>query len=346
MWIAANDKALRYTGRIDWSREEEPVFVFPCTSVELCFSGAVLRIHVKNSNVYWENYLGVLADGVQSCHYLKNSGETVITLSMPESETNRHQVMLFKRQDSCHEIRILGFELGEGEQLFALPPRSERRIEVYGDSVSAGEVSEATDYVGREDPVHQGGYSNSWYSYAWMTARRLGAQLHDIAQGGIALRDRTGWFCEPEQIGMETVWNTVRYHPALGKRMQWDFSKYVPQAVIVALGQNDSHPEDYMKQAYEGEQAECWRERYRSFLRELRGVYPKAEIICCTTLLQHDASWDRAIGEVVASLADDGITQYLFRRNGAATPGHLRISEAEEMAEELAAYIESREIDW
>ena len=31
-------------------------------------------------------------------------------------------------------------------------PLPERKIEVYGDSVSAGEVSEAVDYTGEEDP--------------------------------------------------------------------------------------------------------------------------------------------------------------------------------------------------
>ena len=31
---------------------------------------------------------------------------------------------------------------------------------------------------------------------------------------------------------------------------------------------------------------------------------------------------------------------FLYRRNGAGTPGHIRIPEAEEMAEELAGYIE------
>ena len=76
-------------------------------------------------------------------------------------------------------------------------------MEVFGDSVSCGEVSEALEYVGKPDPEHDGEYSNSWYSYAWMTARMLNAQIHDIAQGGIALLDGQGWFHEPDQIGME-----------------------------------------------------------------------------------------------------------------------------------------------
>ena len=102
---------------------------------------------------------------------------------------------------------------GDGERLLPLKPLSGRRIEVYGDSVSAGEVSEAVDYVGKQDPVQNGGYSNSWYSYAWITARKLKAQIHDIAQGGIALMDRIGWFQEPNQIGMESVWDKVHYNP-------------------------------------------------------------------------------------------------------------------------------------
>ena len=40
-------------------------------------------------------------------------------------------------------------------------------------------------------------------------------------------------------------------------------------------------------------------------------------------------------------MEDEEITQHLFKRNGRGTPGHLRISEAKEMAEELAAYIEN-----
>ena len=87
-----------------------------------------------------------------------------------------------------------------------MPPR---RIEVYGDSVSAGEVSEAVDYVAKSDPEHNGEYSNSWYSYAWIAARKLDAQLHDIAQGGVALLDNTGWYHEPDYIGMEHVWNKI-----------------------------------------------------------------------------------------------------------------------------------------
>lgn len=341
MRIAPNEDKLVYSGRIDWSCREEPLFVFPCTSVSMRFTGLVLKVFLRNRRVYWENYLGCILDGTQTAIRLPENGEVCLEIGVEENGRDYHDLMLFKRQDACHEFAFLGMEIGDGEMVLDMPERTNRRIEVYGDSVSAGEVSEAVAYTGKSDPLHNGEYSNSWYSYAWMTARKLKAEIHDIAQGGIALLDGTGWFCEPQAVGMETVWDKVRYHPVIGEVTKWDFSRYIPQVVIVAIGQNDSHPIDYMAEDREGIRAGIWRERYRDFLKRLREVYPDAYLVCCTTLLCHEEAWDWSIGEVVREMEDARISQYLFRRNGNGTPGHLRIAEAKEMAEELVAYIES-----
>ena len=341
MWVCANDARIRYTGRIDWNVETEPMWVFPGTSAELRFTGNVLRIHVENFSEYWQNYLGCILDQVQSAFYLKRSGETVIEVGVPENGSGEHHVLFFKRQDSCHEMKILGFEIGDGEKLLDLPPAPERRIEVYGDSVSAGELAEAIDHTGETDPEHEGGFSNCWYSFPWMTARMLGAQLHDIAQGGIALMDGQGWFHRPQQTGMETAWDKINHNTVFGEMTKWDFSGYEPQVVIVALGQNDNYPDDYMKEDFYCQMADKWRDHYKEFLKKLRGVYPDARIICCTTILQHDKSWDDAIEQVVNSVKDKKISHFLFSRNGAATPGHPRIPEQYEMAREMADYIEN-----
>lgn len=53
------------------------------------------------------------------------------------------------------------------------------------------------EYTGKPDPEHNGQYSNSWYSHAWMTARRLDAEIHDIAQEALHF-DGTGWFHAPD----------------------------------------------------------------------------------------------------------------------------------------------------
>lgn len=351
MRIMPQHKNLQYSGRIDWSDKDAPVFVYPCTSVRMRFTGELLKVYVRNNRDCWDNYLGCILDGEQTKFRLPDAGEAVVEIPVnaPERKTEEnsiHEILLFKRQDSCHEVIFLGFEIEDGSEVLPLPSKPERKIEVYGDSVSAGEVSEAMEYVGKADPEHSGEYSNSWYSYAWMTARKLGAQIHDVAQGGIALLDKTGWFHAPDYIGMESMWNKVRYNPVFGPAADWDFSEYTPQVVIVAIGQNDSHPEDYMKEDYNCERARRWRDGYGNLLKQIRGRYPQAWIVCITTLLKHDPSWDQSIEEVCRGLQDEKIRHFLFRRNGSGTPGHLRIPEAEEMAEELCAYIESLNIDW
>ena len=157
--------------------------------------------------------------------------------------------------------------------------------------------------------------------------------------------DHTGWFFEPNAVGMESAWDKVHYNPTFGNTTKWNFKQYTPDVVIVAIGQNDNHPDDYMKEEYNGERAMKWRSHYEMFLRNLRETYPNAQIVCITTLLEHDSSWDCSIDKVVKEMDDKKISHYLFKRNGKATPGHLRIPEAKEMADELAAYIENLSIE-
>lgn len=337
--VSWREPELDYCGRIDREREDGALMVYPASFVQIRFTGSGVRAVFTNIRSYWTSCMGWILDGQEYRGDLADQGQTVLTLGENLGE-GVHELCLFKRMDSCHMALFHGFLLSGDGRL--LPPGTlpERRIEVYGDSISAGEVSEALDYCGQPDPEHNGEYSNSYYSYAWLTARRLGARLHDVAQGGIALLDRTGYFNEPQARGMEWMYDKIQYHPNLCEPKQWDFTKYRPQVVILAFGQNDSHPEDYMAADYEGEAARRWRAAYGRFLDTLRGIYPRAHLICKTTILEHDPAWDRAIEQVVAEKGDPAIHYFAYSNNAAGTKGHVRRPEAERMAEELSAYIE------
>ena len=72
---------------------------------------------------------------------------------------------------------------------------------------------------------------------------------------------------------------------------------------------------------------------------KLMEIYPKAQIILCTTILEHHKNWDDSIDEVCKSLENERVHHFYFSNNGKGTPGHIRKPEAEKMADELAAYI-------
>lgn len=345
MRIQATDPRLSYSGRIAFE-DGKAIFVYPATYVKIRFCGKNIRALVDNNSQYWDNYVGVFVDGVQTKIRLENDATKIQNLVLAENLAEEaHEVMLFKRQDACHEMGFYGFEMEEAVILPA-EEKPKRKIEVYGDSVSAGEVSEALAYVGKEDPEwHCGELSNSYYSYAWTLARRLEAQLHDIAQGGIALLDGTGWYDAPNYMGMESVYGMVRYNRAFGSPIPWDFSKYTPNVVIVAIGQNDNHPTDYMATDKDGAAAERWKQHYESFVERLANIYPNAQIVLCTTILQHHQNWDLAIEEICRKMNHPRVHHFLFEANGCGTPGHIRRPEAEQMALELAVYLEGLNIE-
>lgn len=340
-WISPKDSALQYTGRIDFDDPLAPVFVYPYTSVRMRFTGPSVKILLKNRRECWNSTLGFVIDGKQGSVRIPEDDKPVCITLAEGLEKGEHDLFFFKRMDSCHMFYFYGFAVDRDAMVTAPEEKPERKIEVFGDSVSAGEVSEAVDYVGKPDPEHHGEYSNSYYSYAAMTARKLNAQLHNTAQGGIALLHRTGWFGAPELMGMEEMWDKIEYSPAFGITKRWDFSRYTPNVVVVAIGQNDSHPDDYMKEDYNGERAETWRRHYESLIRLLRETYPSALIVLSTTILEHDGNWDRSIQEVCERLKDPAVVHFRYSRNGCGTPGHIRIPEAEEMSSELSAFIKS-----
>ncbi len=331
---------LRYTGRIGMEDSSAPFFIYPCSSVALRMTGMTLKVALTNRHSYYENRLGVIINGEQSA-VLLTDGEQLIDLSDKLAE-GTNDVLLFKRQDCCHAYYLHGFVVNADAQLLSLPERPARRIEVYGDSVSAGEVSEAEFACAQPDPEgHNGRYSNSWLSYSWQAARRMNAELHDIATGGMALLDKTGYFYGPDYIGLESTWDKVNYYPPFGMSTPWDFTRWTPHVVVVAIGQNDHNPVNVMAEDYDSAASVHWRTEYRRFLGLLREKYPRAHIVCTTTILGHDAAWDRAIDACVNAMGDERIHHFLYSRNGCGTPGHIRGSEAAVMARELADFVEA-----
>ena len=342
-FVAAADPAVRYMGRIDRTDPEAPKIVFAGTSVTLRFVGTEISAVICNHRFYNKMELGLLVDGLES-KVCFDTDRQRFTLPLASGlEDKEHEVTLFKRQDATHYFDFYGFELnGEAEVLPALP-ESDRRMEFYGDSVTAGAVVEAVENVASNDPDDtQGVYDNAYHSYAMITARNLGAEINNVAQGGIAIFDGTGYYHMPETIGMETAYNKVCYFPEECGYTDWDFSQYTPQVVVFAVGQNDQHREGGDPDINDPAYRKSWKERYKEMIRDLRGHYPKACFIMLLTVLMHDPTWDKALDEIVAELrteGEDNISHLTFKRCGKATPGHPRLPEQYEMASELTAYI-------
>jgi hypothetical protein len=341
--VPHNSESLAFCGRIK-DKENSKEFIWPGSWVKIRFKGDSITALIKNSHSCYENSVGFLIDGEIQKKELPEGNE-VCAISATGLPFGEHELTLYKRMDLCHYFDFLGFVLGKDGEVLPAPPLPGRRIEAYGDSITCGEASEASGCAGKPDPDHQGELSNSFYSYAHMAAERLGACLHNNSQGGLALLDNTGYFLAPMSLGLESLYNKLRPNPQLGDIEPWDFS-FKPHVIILAIGQNDAYPDNYMASDYNCKASAYWRKRYLEFVKTLRKLNPHSAIICMTTILEHHPSWDDAIDEACLKLRDSSVHRFRFKKNGSGTPGHARKAEAEEMAEELAAFIESLDLDW
>lgn len=344
--IKMSDKRISYSGRINFDDENAPVFYYAGSSASFRFKGTALTVKI-NAVIYWgELSLGAVVDGKQCSVKLsaENNGKDIDVVIAENLENTEHNVTIYKQHAANQLLTLKGIEI-DGEMLDA-SEKPKLKMEVYGDSVCAGEVIEAADYVGKCDPEnHNSRYDNVWNSFVMQTARNIGAEIHNICQGGIALFDGTGYFHHPDYIGLESVYDKLCYFPE-GGLSQWDFSRYTPDIVVIAIGQNDKHngrtdsddinisDPDYRK---------VWKTAYIKMVRDLDKKYSSPKFVLTTTILMHDADWDNAIEEIKNELNEMGIKAYhnLFTRNGAATPGHPRLAEHNEMAGELTKFIEN-----
>lgn len=293
---------------------------------------------------------GVRVDGSAEIVVPTPKGRHLVpaVIGLPPGEK---EITLYRRSDNWDGPATLHHVLLDSDGSLREPPaRPTRRMECYGDSVTAGGGADAAGYEGMADNAvgllgGEDWVNNGFHSYAAMAARALGAEAHLLGIGGLAVLDGTGYHDGPENmLGWETTWDKIS--PLREGLQPWDFSQFRPHLVTVALGQNDGST------LAPGDEPvpDRWKARYREILEKLLKVHPEAAFLLFTTVLCHDLKWDRAIAETAQDLARTypgrKIEFLAFTRAGVGTPGHPRFAEQEEMAAELVAKIVSMELAW
>lgn len=338
--IMPSNPALYYQGRIEQKNPNAPVFYWPGSMVRFAFTGRKLSLCIENHRCYNASRLGCILDGVEHQILLSNAN-TPMEYEIPVDGNGSHTFTLFKRQDNPHYFTLRGITLEDSAQVLAVPQNTKLKLEFFGDSVTAGSVCEACEHVAQMDPpVYDSSFDNAWHSYAMQTARLLDAEVHLTAQGGIALLDGTGYF-DDGKYGMVTVYDKLCYLSYAPEMTSWDFNRYQPDVVVVAIGQNDQHRNGKDITPLPKEAEEEWVTAYVAFLQKLRGHYPAAKILLTLTLLQHDVYWEHLMDTICAHVTDPDVMRFRFTRTGRATPGHPRIPEHCEMACELTEFIRS-----
>ncbi|MBK9575851.1 MAG: hypothetical protein IPK50_21940 [Fibrobacterota bacterium] len=255
------DPSIRLLGRYGKDSYSPDIqWAWSASGAAITFSGTSCSIRMQAQSAIYS----VLVDGKETkvLDLSKTPNDTLFSLAtgLPQGT---HTVAVRLRTEAQHSLtRFRGFRI-DGTP--GTPPaESDRRIEFYGNSITCG--------YGILDSVASHPFSvqteNEALTYAALAADSVGAQRHTICWSGRGVVQNYGGDTKsatvPRMYKQVLTWDTT---------VVWDFSRWVPQVVVIDLGTND-----YSTASAQPDSAKFFR-TYRDFVDTLHARYPLARFV-------------------------------------------------------------------
>jgi len=316
----------RYIGRFDDRDPQKPRYAWQGCTIEfrLCTKSPQALLKFEGT---WRNWLQVEINGQTRIVEIKEAyaDYPLDFTAIPADSDGAWHVKIFKRTEAYGgELCFLGLQVSEDATLLTLPPRPDLRIEIYGDSISAGACNEDPG----EDQYDTLETHNNYLSYGAITARALNAEYSNCAISGMGV-------CESwNEYKARMVWDKVRLQDL---NLSWDFKRWQADIVVVNLGQNDDgfpasegrpFPEDFTQ-------------KYLDLIRNLHAVYPRAHIVHASGGMPasfQSEGLKAGLKKAFAVLESEGIKTHYFVFE-AFSYNHPRVEIHQKMADQLIAYI-------
>jgi lysophospholipase L1-like esterase len=282
--IAADNPLIRYGGRWDMADPKKPRCDWPGTYVQAGFSGTSITVKISGG----KNDFNVIIDGIWKSK-LTVDGKTsqVAALGLTPGT---HTLLLAKRTEGFNGIATFeGFQLEDGQALSALPAPSGRRIQFIGDSFTAGYGAEATV----TNCPDKRPFDNAYVAYGPVSAREVDAEYSVQAVSGLGMVHNYGDNSPLSASPMPPYYEKTLF----GEQTKWDFSRFQPDIVCIALGTNDFSTSVRPTQVqYSG--------AYKVFVAKLRGWHPKARIMLLSYAV--DSYQEKYVAALAAELIAAG----------------------------------------
>jgi lysophospholipase L1-like esterase len=332
-----NHPCFQYSGRMDDSDASAFRFYYAGSYLVTQFEGTSLTVVFDDMGDWWAeegNKLGVILDKAP-----------MVEISLQKGQANQKVQLASGLPDKIHSLLIAklhgpgcggntlifrGVILDNGKPLRSPAPKPMYKIEIYGDSVTEGTGAACPD--GTHDCGSAG--NHGWFSYANGLARLLRAEIHNVGIGGLAVRNGTGWYVDGA-IGLETTYDKLR--PWGDSMPSWDFSRYQPDLVIMAMGVNDQSKGGFAD-------LPLWMNTYKAIVRDIHTRYRGGAlpfVFAVAPINAHEAY--RNVAQVAAELHAEGINTFFFRY-GFEVDGHPNVVQSARMAQELHQFITEQKL--
>jgi len=343
--LASTNGGPYYMGRFQ-NDPNGPVFAWPGSSIFARFTGTGVSVTLNElgqaasystavGSVNEGDEYDVVVDGNAPVLLVPQQGLGTYLLAAGLLNGS-HSIVLRKRTEALvGTAEFIGFTV-QGQPLS--PPATlaiDRRIEIIGDSISAGYGVDGADATCAFSPATE----NALQSYGYVAAQTLQAEVHINAWSGKGVyRNDDGTTTET----MPALYPLTLPGRAANANNMWDFNAWTPQVVVVNLGTNDFAKGIPYGPSFEG--------AYGSLLGQIRENYPDALIFCALGPMLSDTYPQgenqlsvarQYIQSVVQSSMDPNVFYIEFPTQGSAEgcDSHPNVSTQAAMGAQLAVAI-------
>jgi lysophospholipase L1-like esterase len=231
--------AVQLIGRFDTLDVKGPRCAWPGCRVIARFEGTRVSVRLREKVETWmdggPSEWDVAVDGVWKPKIVTNATGAAQSYVIDEALADGpHVVELYRRSEAANgTTQFLGYDFGGGK-LLPPPPRMARRIEMVGDSIVSGYGVEGVGLVPACPPP---GYAARYENFRVTMGARLGeifgAEVAGTAFSGKGVA-RNAWVEDKDTL-------PVLFERSLPNdpKSKWEFSKFVPDIVVVMAGGND-----------------------------------------------------------------------------------------------------------
>lgn len=244
-------------GRFDLTDPNAPVSSWSGTSFRVHIEGTGVSVHLDGAQNVW---FQIVVDGAPTGTLVTEGGDATYVVAEGLS-AGEHDVEIFRRNEGFFgNVTFKGFEPGDATTLVPSPSPYAHKLEFVGDSITCGYGAE-----GAPGCSFSADTESAFATYAAIAARNVGAAAHYIAYSGKGMHENC---CgDTSETMPELYLRTLTGDSG----PTWDFSRFVPDVVVVNLGTNDFNSN--VDEA--GFVAD-----YVTFLGLLKEKYPAAKIVC------------------------------------------------------------------
>lgn len=290
--IDADDPNIQYVGRFNRSNPKKAIFDWSGVYISAKFEGTSCAIRLSDGN----NYYAITIDNNDPLT-LKTDTSTIYKVASELKDTI-HTIIIHKRTEAFIGYgEFHGFILDEGKKLVKQDSLTNRRIEIIGNSITCGYGVEGENANSPFKPETE----NAALSYAAIIGRTLNADYAMISYSGKGVVRNYGDANKTSADPMPLFYDRTCYYDST---TTWDFSSWIPQAVIINLGTNDFSTQPYPDKS-------VFQDAYTQLINKVQSQYPGVSVFClCGPMIGEPCS--DYINEVVNSFQNTSNNKVYF----------------------------------